>query len=344
MDTFLALVRLGIGNTATVSLPDGIDWNVIEALAKRHGLLCILVDGIEKLPQSNRPPQIIWLRWIGEVMQGYEQRYALYKNAVTDLCAFYTAHGFQMMLLKGLACGVNWPKMEHRPYGDIDIYLYGQQKEADAVMARELGIKIDNSHHHHTVFKWQGFTVENHYDFVNIYVHKSSREIEAILKKIAGQAHNGETPDNLHALFLIRHMVSHFAGTSLSLRQMLDWGFFVKVHGKEVDWEWLLGVLETYHMKEFFNCINAICVKDLGFDASIFPYIQFNPMTKERILKDTLSPEFDEQLPKDVWKRVPFKYRRWKTNRWKRELCYDDGQLRTFLGGVWNHLLKPASI
>ena len=26
------------------------------------------------------------------------------------------------------------------------------------------------------------------------------------------------------------------------------------------------------------------------------------------------------------------------------ELCYDDGQLRTFLGGVWNHLLKPASI
>lgn len=47
-----------------------------------------------------------------------------------------------MLLLKGLACGVNWPKPEHRPYGDIDVYLFGKQKEADEVLARELGIKL----------------------------------------------------------------------------------------------------------------------------------------------------------------------------------------------------------
>ena len=360
-EAFLALVRLGIGNAATEKLPDNIDWDVIEAFAKRHGLLGVLVDGVNRLPQSNRPPQVVWLRWIGEVMQGYESQYVLYRKAVADLAAWYHAHGYRMMVLKGLACGMNWPKPEHRPYGDIDIYLFRQYKEADTALTREFGIKVDNSHHHHTVFQWQGFTVENHYDFVN----RSSRELEGIFKGLAHTedaflGHTDSTdntdiclpPANLHALFLVRHMVSHFSGASMSLRQVLDWGFFVKAHHEEVDWKWLVGVLEKYHMKEFFDCVNAICVEDLGFDKvesfefrveSQLKRLEFKKM-KERILNDTINPEFDEETPKHVWKRVPFKYRRWRANRWKRELCYEDGQLRTFLGGVWNHLLKPAGI
>lgn len=130
----------------------------------------------------------------------------------------------------------------------------------------------------------------------------------------------------------------------MSLRQVLDWGFFVKAHHDEVDWKWLVEVPEKYHMKEFYECVNAICVDELGFDAFGFSYIQFNPFVKERILKDTLAPEFETKSPKNVWKRVPFKFRRWKANQWKRELCYEDGQFRTFMGGVWNHLLKPAGI
>ena len=207
--------------------------------------------------------------------------------------------------------------------------------------------KIDNSHHHHTVFQWKGFTVENHYDFVNVHVHRSSRELEGLFKEIAGQARNEEVPANLHALFLIRHMMSHFTGASMSLRQILDWGFFVKAHHDEVDWKWLVEVLEEYHMKEFFECVNAICVEDLGFYPSEFKNLRVQEVQgvlKERVLNDTLSPEFSEETPKHVWKRVAFKYRRWKSNRWKRELCYEDGQWKTFWGGVWNHLLKPAGI
>lgn len=355
-EAFLALARLGIGNAATEKLPDSIDWNAIEALAKQHGLLGVLVDGVEKLPQNERPPQLMWLRWIGEVMQGYESQYVLYRKAVADLAAWYHAHGYRMMVLKGLACGMNWPKPEHRPYGDIDIYLFRQYKEADAVLASEFGIKIDNSHHHHTVFRWQGFTVENHYDFVNVNVHRSSRELETILKKIANTndclpltAYGLMPSANLHALFLVRHMVSHFSGASMSLRQVLDWGFFVKAYGKEVDWKWLVEVLEKYHMKEFYDCINAICVEDLWFQDSCFKIqgslrSKSSENLKERILNDTLSPEFDGVQPKGLIRRVPFKYRRWKANAWKRELCYAESEKSSFWGGVWNHLLKPAGI
>lgn len=71
-----------------------------------------------------------------------------------------------MMILKGYACSLDWPKPEHRPCGNIDIWLFGKQKEADALLANKKGLEIDSSHHHHhTIFYWRDFMVENHYDF-----------------------------------------------------------------------------------------------------------------------------------------------------------------------------------
>jgi len=369
-EIFLSLLRIGIGHQTSLDPKAAIDWKTIEALAKQQGLLGIVLDGVEIChtditDNTDTLPLAMKLTWIGEVVQNYEQVYAQYTKAIADLAVFYNAHGFRMMVLKGYACAMNWPRPEHRPCGDVDIYLFGIYKEADEALTRELGIKIDHSHQHHTVFEWQGFTVENHYDFVNVVVHRSSRELEKIFKSLAETAETAEIQNtngtnhtniclpsaNLHALFLIRHMVSHFAAVGISLRQVLDWGFFVEKQGKDVDWEWLEKTLEEYHMKEFFDCINAICMEDLGFANTNFTNYTNGSLRskslenlKERILNDTLSPEFDGMQPKGLIHRVPFKYRRWKANAWKRELCYAESETSSFWGGVWNHLLKPAGI
>lgn len=362
-EIFLSLLRIGIGHQNSLEPKAAVDWKTIEALAKQQGLLGIVLDGVEKChtditDSTDTLPLAMKLTWIGEVMQNYEHVYAHYTKAIADLAAFYNAHGFKMMVLKGYACALNWPKPKHRPCGDIDIYLFGKYKEADEALTRELGIKIDHSHHHHTVFEWMGFSVENHYDFVNVYAHKSSRELEKIFKELGqDDSHwlevNGEKvylpSPNLHALFLIRHMVSHFAAVGITLRQVLDWAFFVEKQGKDVDWDWLESVLQEYHMYEFYNSINAICVEDLWFQDLCFR-IQGSLRSKslenlkERILNDTLSPEFEGVQPKGLIRRVPFKYHRWKANAWKRELCYAESERSSFWGGVWNHILKPAGI
>lgn len=407
-EIFLSLVRLGIGHTdksgfkfdfplsgRRPSVQDSgsksVDWVALKALADSQGLTAVLLDGLDALQevQGSLPVQLK-LQWIGEVLQNYEQRYGQYKNAIGSLAGFYNQHGIRMMVLKGYACSLDWPKPEHRPCGDIDIWLFGQQKMADQKLVSSFRIqdqvsrssfKIDGSHHHHTVFEWQGFTVENHYDFVNVHAHKTGKEQEAIFKDLGDVRHtdstestenssnttqrsmakekvkgtnitnvlvNGESvympSANLHALFLIRHLANHFASMGITLRQVLDWAFFVEMHGEDVDWPWLEGLLEKYHLKDFYSCINAICVGDLGFDVKYFPSVQFEPMLKDRVLDEILSPEFDEELPKDVIRRVIYKLRRWKGNAWKHELCYNDSLWSAFWNGVWNHLLKPSSI
>lgn len=349
--TFLSLVKLAIGHRSALFGVD--DWQAIKALADKQGLTAVVVDGIEQLPDTKRPPKELLLQWIGEVFQSYENRYKLYQRAIAELAGWYNAHGYKMMVLKGCACGNNWPKPEHRPCGDIDIWMFGKQNESDSLLAKEKGIKLDASHHHHTVFDWHGFTVENHYDFVNVHAHKSSAELEKIFKQLGQDDSravevNGEKvylpSPNLHALFLIRHMVSHFAAAEITLRQVLDWAFFVEKHTKEVDWVWLDGMLDKFHMKEFVSCINAICVEDLGFSVDIFPAAQFIPELKERVLEDILDPEYTAAEPRGFFPRVIYKYKRWQGNAWKQKMCYGESRWLMFWSGIWAKILKPASI
>lgn len=346
------LVRLGIGHRADV-FPQNIDWQEVKDFAERHGLYAVVLDGIEKLPSSIRPPQEILLEWIGEVLQNYEYQYDQYCKAISELVGIYYSHGYRMMVLKGYACSLDWPKPSHRPCGDIDIWQFGEQKEADALIAGELGIEIDNSHHHHTVFNWHDFTVENHYDFINVYHHMSHTRLEKIFKELGMDDSrsvdvNGENvympSPNLHALFLLKHTMLHFVSGEITLRQLLDWAFFVEKHTKEVDWKWLESVLDEYGMMPLYQLFNAICVDDLGFIPQLFPSVQFNPSLKDKVLAEILMPDQVHNGNKGLISRMVYTFRRWKDSAWKHELCYKESMWSAFWYGVWSHLLKPKTI
>lgn len=351
--SFLTIARLGLSAGDGASLSGSVNWNVLEALALQQGLSAIVLDGIEHLPESKRPPKLVLLQWIGSTLQQYEQRYAQYCRTIAEMAKFYSTHGFKMMVLKGFACGIDWPKPEHRPCGDIDIWLFGKQNEADIALTKEKGVIIDTSEHHHTVFYWGDFMVENHYDFIEVHHHSSSPAMEKILKEkgqddsyfveLFGEKVYVPSP-NLHALFLLRHNMEHFASSVITLRQLLDWAFFVKAHGKDVDWDWLERVLDEFGMKRLYDIFNAICVEDLGFEVGVFPKIQFEPCLKERVLNEILTPEFNEEQPRGFFRRVVFKYRRWQANGWKQDLCYKGSRWSAFCYATWNHILKPSSI
>jgi len=352
-----------------VKIPNGIGWEQLKTLADEQGLTAVVLDGLERVQEFNGSwtslatessarvqdslPLQMKLEWIGEVLQNYEQRYVQYEKAIGSLAGFYNQHGFKMMVLKGYACSLDWPKPNHRPTGDIDIWQFGKWKDADAALAKEKGIVIDDSHHHHTVFNWQGFSVENHYDFINVHHHKSHVALERKLKELgADDSHyievNGEKvylpSPNLHALFLIKHAALHFVGTELTFRQVLDWAFFVQKHGKDVDWEWLHGVLEEHGLMPFFQIMNAICVGDLGFKASQFPNNQHLPEVKERVVNEIFASVYQGDESKNFLTRQVNRFRRWKGNEWKHKLCYKESMWSAFWSGVWGYLLKPSSI
>lgn len=352
-EAFFSLVRLGIGHDGGL-FPENVDWKVIDALVLDQGLEAVVLDGVERLPAEKRPPMPVLRQWIGETFQEYECRYDAYCKAIAEMAAFYNGHGFKMMVLKGYACGLDWPKPEHRPCGDIDIWLFGRQKEADAYLESSgSGVKIDRSHHHHTVFSWGKFTVENHYDFINTHAHRSSRRFEKKLKELAWKDYREKELEgatvylpsvDFNFLFLLRHMANHFVGKEMTLRQLLDWAFMVERYHEEICWEEDLAFLESNGLLRYFNLMALMCVERLGFSRDIFHCELKEDELKERVFNDIIEPEYNVPLGKGALRIMAGKTRRWWSNRWKHRLCYSDTLLSGFFYGVWAKIQKPAHI
>lgn len=100
----MSLIRLGIGHNVTDALIVS-NWSALQALAKRQGLAAVLLDGIDRLSETERPSKSLLLQWIGDTLQSYEYRYELYRRAIAEMAGFFNEHSLKMMILKGYACG-----------------------------------------------------------------------------------------------------------------------------------------------------------------------------------------------------------------------------------------------
>ena len=359
--TFLQLLRIALGNSDSFSLFEAgkVNWEEVVDQALSQGLDAIAFDGLQVIFDHSSREVISLLEaslgvkkyeWFGCTLQA-EQDYYAYRNTLHELVSFYNTEGIPLLLLKGYGLSLNYPIPAHRPTGDIDIYLFGEWERADLAIASKKKIKIDNTHHHHSVFTFKGRTIEDHYDFLNIYAHRSNRRIESILKERVEFDWTEYNLDgttlrlpgaNFNALFLLRHNASHFASVDMSLRQVLDWLLFVKQYHNQVNWPWLYGILREENMIRFANTLSTIGVEYLGFDQSLFPEIEEDNLLVQRVFNEILHPAYTEKEDGTIGKSLWVKPSRWWRNRWKHKLCYSDSLLSSFLNSLYAKILKPS--
>ncbi len=378
----LKLLALGLGHSVPFDIPlSQVDWPAVTEQAQHCGLDAIAFDGVQALYE--RQPELAEaleealgehrFDWLGFTMQ-VEQDYDAYRRTLRDLAAFFNGAGLPVMVLKGYGLSLNYPEPRHRPTGDIDIYLFGRWKEADHLLEAQLGVEIGNAQHHHSTFRYGGRLVENHYDLINIHSRPSNRRLEPLLKELAGRspvewviaaddsadcaraagdpaetsvpegAANILLPGaDFNALFLLRHAAGHFASIDISLRHVLDWLLFVQCHGAEVDWPWLYGVLERENMVHFANSLNAIGVRYLGFEPSLFPALESDGALVDRILGEIMHPAFQDREDGKFFHSLWVKLSRWWTNRWKYRLCYADSLFAAFFHSLFAKVLRPRT-
>ena len=366
----LELVRIGIGKDSAYQITQGLDWQELFDLADRQKVTAIALDGINRCFEKGVKLDVDFqtkMDWIGAVRQ-IEALYQQHETNMRLLAQFYQKHGIKMMVLKGYGLSLNYPVPNHRAPGYIDIYLFGDYEKGDELLKNELGIEIDKSHHHHTVFTFQGESVENHYDFLNVHVRKSNQRMERKLKELAHRtskdSNNNQELKNerislktntndpnetnvilpsveFNAIYLLRHCAAHFASTHMSIRQVLDWGLFMEKHHKEIDWEPYLTYLRQEGMYRYYNLMGLFCLHHLGFDASIFNGLYEDGLL-ERFSNEVLSPEFKDKEDGSLMHSLSVKPRRWWHNRWKNRLCYPDSAWSEFAYGLWAKILKPS--
>lgn len=364
-DIFFTLLRTAIsGDPIDLCYYQEIttsEWQEVMSIAKKQGLLGILFGTLERLPKKQMPPIGIIMEWFGQ-KEFIKLRYERHKHVIGHLAKFYDEIGLRMMLLKGYGLSLNYPQPEFRPSGDIDIFLLTQDgfkfkvssdkplyKIADELITEKLGVEIDNSHHHHSVFMFENEMVENHFELISVADHPSSKRIEKVLQKEVKKDYSTINVDGsvillpsvrANALFLVRHCASHFVSTGMTLRQLLDWLLFVRAN--KMPWEWLYGILKAENMDKFVDAMNMIGIQYLAMPLSLFPTPQCSSKLMERILADMLDPEFKEKENGSLLGGLWVKPRRFIHNRWKHEICYKDSFLTGFIFTLWAKLLKPS--
>ena len=348
VDVLFKLIRLSLGKERDSSLPNDVNWEEVYDMSLKQGVGAIACDGILASKECCIDEDLRF-KWMGQSMV-IEQKYLHHKNVLAELAKIFQQQGIQMMLLKGYGLSLNYPVPEHRPSGDIDIYLFGDKSKTDEFVEKELGINVKTSYEKHSSFIYKGVTIENHGTFFDIYSHPSNEYVnDYICELIEGRTEKVTIGDSyfvipnptLMAIHLLRHTACDFAANSISLRQVLDWALLVANRGAEMDLQVINTFVEKSGMSQFFQLINAFCEKRFGLDSSLFSLTVDVPIDCGRFVKDIFLgkrvsdfPSPSKKLSYGIRKSMQF----WQ-NRWKYKMVYSDSLLSLYFTIAKNRLI-----
>ena len=302
-----------------------------------QGVPSICFDGLQKaFAQGNyQIDQQLNYDWFTTCLSA-EMVYDAQQRALSFLANFYAQHGIDMMLLKGYAMAAYYPVPKHRPLGDIDIWLFGKQAQADKILSEKLGIAVEEDKEHHTVFYLNGIMVENHYEFVNASVHSTNRLFNEVLTRLGMQAHakmslsKGEialpTP-TFNALFLFRHMAQHYTGSGINFRQVADWVLFLQKEASQVDWPLVLNLIEKTGCKPFFQALMGLSCHYFGLSKDALPAFSREEQLEQKLLQDICQENVYQARPGGVLNKL----QRFRHQRSKIKMVIKENVLQTFI-------------
>ena len=318
-ESFLNLVRLGIGTVSSFKFfdersgkaerQDSIDWKAVKALAEQQGLSAVVLDGIEKLPATSRPPQELLLEWIGETLQS-ESIYETQQKEAVRMANLFQNNGIRTYVLKGAVVAECYPKPSHRPSVDMDCYLLPEKSDFDAWnlgndLIKTQGFEVAFDYYKNSTFYLNDMTVENHQYFTPF---RGNKRLAALEKWLQSQFKNGlngsriegtelwRPPVMVTALFLIEHAYSHFLHEGLTWRMILDWMMFSKKHKDEIDWSVLDAKIDEFGFRKFYDSYYRLGLYLIG-------EFQVSSSSTSEAAKSSVKFQ-DKLMLEDVWSEL----------------------------------------
>lgn len=355
-ELFGALLRAALWDAAAEAeafrgLNVGV-WRQVRQLAGRQGVAALVFGAAMQLPEDCRPPREVRLPW-GVSTEGVRAYHARQQEVAGHLADFYGGHGIRLMLMKGPGVAACYPEAPLRESGDLDVWLFGEYERGNRLM-QERGISVDQHGPKHSAFRFEGVPVENHRSFLNVGTYSVDTRLDAVLRRYTETEAMERLPGTqvllpppaFHALFLIRHLLNHFANGGIVVRHLCDWARFLYTHRGRFPAEELTTLLKEAHLFPAAAAVTALTVDRLGLPADCLPFPpERNPEYEQRVMDDILHPRY-AVLPegKGAAAVIAFKVRRLCAERWKYNFVYGRGFGRRVVTSTVSHLMHPSSI
>lgn len=294
MQLLLELLQVSLGSREQLSeTPSSIQWKRVLEDAQIQTIAGLLIDGLERLPDAQRPPTEILLEWIG-LVQVIEANYKQHKTVAKKTADCLKDEGIDVAFMKGLVCGARYKHPEHRQCGDID-FVVGDKNFMRTLDALERIGEVDRKliHEHHGMVYVEDVSLEPHYkvhNYQNPRVDKAMREIfDEIFPQSLVEVNVDELllpafPPAFECALLVGHMVNHIYAEGLGLRQVVDFLMFLQKEHEAVNTDDCRWYLKKMCMERAFRIFTCLCEVYFGMSHDLLR-LDYTAQEKEFVEK-----------------------------------------------------------
>lgn len=315
----LALLRGSLNNTLPDSRPSTTDeWTQVYWLARKHGVVTMINDVIGRLPVEQQPQGDIALSWS---LSAERTRYHYeHQSQVLDALRGKAAdQGLKILVLKGLSLSRYYPVPSSRACGDIDIAFLPLTRDNFQRGNSLLGTPDGKIHGKHTETTVEGVPVENHLQFLDLNYRSQLRAEQYIKDSLDLVTDEGFLPPMANMVYLLMHTICHItAKFKLPLRNILDWGMFLKGNQQMLDPAECHRLMRRIGMEPAFNMLTYLAAEFTGVDLSRYIQGRLPRRDIERMRNLMLQKDYREPLPQGLkpLQLLALRLRRNHQSRW----------------------------
>ena len=270
-DIFYELIRVAIGTQDALTRPPSAgEWKVMYDMAKKQSLVGICFAAVQRLPEDMRPPEMLYLTWMGMAAK-IQQRNEVMNTHTAKTLEYFRSKGFPCCVLKGQGIAKLYGDFAGlRQSGDIDVWVNSARKELYEFSKKELG-KITGLTYHHIHYEmYEDVEVEAHTwpSFFTNPIH-NKRFQKFCLQNAPKEGCGDYASLAFNRVFILQHCFGHFCGHGVGFRQLLDYYFVLKQGFTEEErWESVRWI-NKLGMSRFAAALMWVCIHVFGMDRKL---------------------------------------------------------------------------
>lgn len=234
MRILFELLQVALGNRNDLStVPSAREWEALLIEVQQQAIVGVLVDGLERLPEAQRPPQVILLMWIGQA-QLVESNYALHCQRAKELTQLFVDKGHQTCVLKGVGFSQLYLIPARRQRGDIDLWVNADRKELLSFLRSRY--VVEHVFYHHAEARiFDDVETEIHYrpswmynPFNNSRLQKwfeGEKNSQMVVNEELGFAY---PTVRFNAVYALVHLYHHLIEEGVGIRHIIDYYYILK--------------------------------------------------------------------------------------------------------------------
>ena len=259
MTALFELIQVSLGTRDELSSSLGSDaWIKILYEARRQAIVGVLMDGIERLSDIQKPPKEVLLQWICET-HVVEQNWLLHDKRAKELSLLFRKDSIESCILKGVGLSLLYPNPKRRIGGDIDLWVNGNRRDVMNWLCKQFVVK-HIVWHHVDVDCFKDVSVEVHFRPSFLYNPVHRRKLMRFFKDelshqmgLKEEGYGYPTGD-FNAVFSLTHMFHHLLEEGVGFRHVVDYFYIIKSLST-TEREKSLAVIKSIGLYDFLSSI-----------------------------------------------------------------------------------------